>query len=71
VVERETITAGTPFDTAGKPDAQASTNGRPPVAGVPPGGGQTLTKPQTAASKRPMPASFPTPATAAPGQNGK
>jgi phage portal protein BeeE len=74
VVERETITGPSPFNTAGKPEdpnlmTSMSTNGRPAVKGVPPGGGQTLTQPQTPASKKPMPASFPTAKTAAP--NGK
>ena len=63
VVERETITGASPFDTAGQPDdstttSASATGGRAPVTGVPPGGGQTLTKPQTAASKKPQPASI-------------
>jgi hypothetical protein len=72
VVERETITAPVPFDTAGQPDPGATTvatssGTRPPRVGTPPGGPQALlTKAQTPASKKPMPASFPTPAT-----NGK
>jgi phage portal protein BeeE len=69
VVERETITGGSPFDTAGDPTdpklagaVQPALSGpaRPAVTGNPPGGGQTLTKPQTPASKAPMPSSFPT-----------
>jgi phage portal protein BeeE len=58
VSERETITAAESAPVTG-PD---SANGK---TGVPPGGPQAvLTKPQTPASKKPMPASFPTPALA-------
>ena len=69
VVERETITAPTPFGATGQPDPQhttttGSSGARPPRTGTPPGGPQALqTQPQTPASKKPMPGSFPTPAT--------
>ena len=74
VVERETITGSSPFDTAGKPDPGSTTTttaGRPPVTGVPPGGGALLTKPQTPASKRPMPASIPEDKILAPNGKGR
>ena len=75
VVERETITGASPFDAAGQPEdgtvTVSTTGGRPPVAGVPPGGGQTLTKPQTPASKRPMPASIPEDKILAPNGKGR
>ena len=79
VVERETITGSSPFDETGQPEdpgapavsTTMSTNGRAPVKGVPPGGGQTLTKPQTPASKRPMPASIPEDKMLAPNGKGR
>ena len=75
VVERETITGASPFDTAGDPTDPAlsasTTGGRPPVQGVPPGGGGTPTQAQTGASKKPAPASFPTAKTLPPVGNGK
>lgn len=82
VVERETVTTGSPLDAEGQPDPgdpalQAATQaalppaGRTPRVGTPPGGQVTLTKPQTAASKKPAPSSFPTPATAGSATNGK
>ena len=74
VVERETITGASPFDTAGEPTdttTATATGGRAPVKGVPPGGGQTLTKPQTPASKRPMPASIPEDKLLAPNGKGR
>ena len=75
IVERETITGTSPFDTAGAVDpadktTTLSTNGRPAVAGVPPGGNSTLTQAQTAASKKPQPASFPTSKTVPPIPSG-
>ena len=69
VAERETITAAESAPVTG-PDSTVG-SGRPAKIGSPPGGPQaSLTKAQTPASKRPAPASFPTPAlTTAP--NGK
>jgi hypothetical protein len=65
VQERETITVpeqGTPITGPGSGnDANSTSVNRPAVAGNPPGGGQTLTKPQTAATKKPAPNSFPKP----------
>ena len=66
VQERETIAVA---DSSGVPvtgpesgqNANKTAVTRPAVTGNPPGGGQTLTRPQTAASKKPAPASFPKP----------
>jgi hypothetical protein len=72
VVERETITAPTPFNAVGAPtEGTTGANTRPPRTGTPPGGGQTLTQPQTPASKKPMPASIPTAPMGAPNGKGK
>jgi phage portal protein BeeE len=81
VTERETITAGTPFGTdpatvaANGSSTTQTANGRPQKAGQAPGTQTVLTKPQTPASKTPMPSSFPKmPATTGrrgPSPNGK
>lgn len=72
VNERETITVADSQPVTGPESAtQSGLSKLSGKQGVPPGGGQVLTKPQTAATKKPMPGSFPTPATAAPSQNGK
>jgi hypothetical protein len=75
VQERETITVAEPSgvpvtgpESGGNANATTTTPARPAVAGNPPGGGQVLTKPQTQASKKPAPSSFPKPLTAS---NGK
>ena len=69
VAERETITAATSAPVTG-PDSSVG-SGRPAKVGSPPGGPQaSLTKAQTPASKKAMPASFPTPALTSP-PNGK
>jgi hypothetical protein len=72
VVERETVNVADMGPPVTGPesgnDANATTVNRPPKTGSPPGGGQVLTQPQTPASKKPMPASFPTAPSAA---NGK
>ena len=63
VAERETITVPLTDAPTGPGSGQNSNVAgvqRPDKAGSPPGGGQVLTTPQTAASKRPMPASIPT-----------
>jgi hypothetical protein len=64
VQERETITVsdfGPPDTGPGSgQNANSTTVNRPAKTGVPPGGGQTLTQPQTPAFKKPMPASIPT-----------
>ena len=65
VQERETITVpeqGTPITGPGSGNNANTTKlspTRPAVTGNPPGGGQALTQVQTAASKKPAPASFP------------
>lgn len=71
VQERETVNVadmGPPDTGPGSgQDSNATSVTRPARQGTPPGGGQTLTQPQTPASKKPMPASIPTMPTA----NGK
>jgi len=79
VQERETIAVADmgPPVTGPESGVDSNTTGvtRPPRTGTPPGGGQVLTKPQTAATKKPAPASFPTAPSALPGRqpaaNGK
>jgi Phage portal protein len=68
VQERETIAvkeeSGVPVtgpESGGDANKTTVSPTRPAVAGNPPGGGQVLTRPQTAASKKPAPASFPKP----------
>ena len=64
VAERETIQVS---DVTGQPvtgpgsgeSSDVVTVQRPAKTGSPPGGGQVLTRPQTAASKKPLPASIP------------
>ena len=72
VQERETITVPPGATPVTGPESGQNANStsvnRPAVAGNPPGGGQTLTRPQTAASKKPAPNSFPKPLA---GSNGK
>jgi hypothetical protein len=63
VQERETITVPAGATPVTGPESGQNANStsvtRPAVTGNPPGGGQVLTKAQTAASKKPAPSSFP------------
>jgi hypothetical protein len=63
VQERETITVPAGATPVTGPESGQNANStsvtRPAVTGNPPGGGQTLTKAQTQATKMPMPASMP------------
>jgi phage portal protein BeeE len=76
VQERETIavadTTGVPVtgpESGGNANTTTVSKARPAVAGNPPGGGQVATKPQTGASKKPAPSSFPKPLASS--SNGK
>jgi hypothetical protein len=62
VAERETVTVPlgeAPTGPGSGQNSNVQTVQRPDKTGSPPGGGQVLTAPQTAASKTPMPASVP------------